>query len=292
MIITPDMLVDRIYPDQNVHAQATGRWSTIKPPLAQFPPKLRNTIMAAPGTYLLEFDLDQEELRIQAALAHDKPLLEAFAKGYEVHTLNCCEVFDIPYPPDLFNPHKSEEAKEWRERFNWTGKDDQRRVFGKRFVYRLMYRGDPRFAYDIPGAKNLGLTSEKLVRASNNWLANHPAIKVYWNKCDEEIRRTRRTRSANGRVRILHALGPEAFREGTNHRIQGTASDNFNILFIKIKEALPKALWILGRHDSQTWQVPIDEKEEYRRVMKGIIYTPWSIEGTEMVIPATFKDEE
>ena len=49
------------------------------------------------------------------ALANDQPMLEAFAKGWEVHTLTTCEIFGWSYPKDKAHPHDSQENEDWRE---------------------------------------------------------------------------------------------------------------------------------------------------------------------------------
>ena len=108
--------------DKRVHASynqvivPTGRFSADNPAIQQLPKKwfwsidpefdpkspipegwengnqywagnYRNFIMAAPGHYLLTYDVSQGELRVLAGVSEEKRLLEAFENGEDVHTL-------------------------------------------------------------------------------------------------------------------------------------------------------------------------------------------------------------
>ena len=88
-------------------------------------------------------DWDAVELRIQASIANDKPMLDVFANRWDPHTLNMCDFLGYPYPVNKRDPHNAPEDEEWRTKLDWRGKDDLRRRFAKTFVFRLIYRGDP-----------------------------------------------------------------------------------------------------------------------------------------------------
>lgn len=54
----------------------------------------RDYIIAAPGHYLLTYDVSQGELRVLAGLSQEPRLLEAFANGEDVHTLTAAMMLD------------------------------------------------------------------------------------------------------------------------------------------------------------------------------------------------------
>jgi DNA polymerase-1 len=282
----------RFYPDQLIHAQASGRWSTNDPPLAQLPSDLRDIVCADPGTVWLGWDWDQIELRINAALSGDAPSIEAFAQDWDIHTLNACDLFGLPYPPNRVDPHTAEDAAVWRELVRWQGKDDLRRVFAKRFVYRLDYGGDPARAGDVPGAKVLGLTSSLLVRASNRYLAQHPQKAEWRRQIATEATTTRISRTFAGRRRRLLGDGKKAIREAFNQPMQGGVVDIFNTTFIQLKDACPWLEWAYGMHDSQNWACPVGRVTETLPKLRSIIEQEWDIAGIKTRFPATYKPKE
>ena len=280
----------RFYPSFHLHAQASGRWSTVEPPLAQLPKDLHDIVGPDPGTVWLGWDWDQIELRLNAALAQDLPTLEAFVKGWDVHTLTCCDCFGYPYPPDLQDPHTSPAGDAWRRAHAWQGKDDTRRVFAKRFVYRLAYGGDPGRAGDIPGARTLGLTPRHLVQAAQRYLAAHPAQAAWKHRITLDARAARESRTFTGRLRKLLGHGNALVREAFNHPMQGGVADIFNITFLRVLDAFPYLQWMYGAHDSQWWQCPEDRVDETRLGLREIVEREWNVGGVPVRFPATWKE--
>lgn len=84
----------RVYAHFHPWTQNTGRWSTVDPPLAQLPHTLRSALLPDKGWIWFEFDWQTIELRLVAALANDTLLLEAFAKGWDLHSLHCSQFFN------------------------------------------------------------------------------------------------------------------------------------------------------------------------------------------------------
>jgi uracil-DNA glycosylase family 4 len=276
-------LVDRIYPEIKIHAQASGRWSITDPPLAQLPDDLRDLICPDVGEAWISWDWEAIELRILAALTGDQIYLEALAKSWDVHTVNACAVFDLPVPEDKVHPHA-----ELMRTTDWLGKEDIRRTFTKRLVYRLHYRGEPKTAGDIPGAKQLGLSAPKLVEASNRYLRAHPAIVAYWKETDKIASETREIRTWAGRRRRLLGEGRGVLREASNHPLQGGVADILNLTTVAIARRLPKARLVSTMHDSAVWAVPEAEAVTAERVIREEAEREWPIAGG-LVIPAKFK---
>jgi DNA polymerase I-like protein with 3'-5' exonuclease and polymerase domains len=292
-------LHDRVFPDISIHTQATGRWSITNPNLQGLKGDISDIYVPDRGMVALKHDWDAIELRIQASLANDKPLLDAFANKWEPHTLNTCDVLGYPHPPNKSNPHTSPECEEWRRAIHWQGKEDIRRRFGKMFVFRLIYRGDPKHAGDIPGAKQLGLTASKLQQAANNWLLAHPAIRTYWARVEEQVRAHLWTKTWTGRKRRYQGISPEALmkrvvpasvmREACNHPIQGGVSDLKNLCIIEIIERCPWVTLWKEQHDAFWLECPEAREAETWPVYQQVVQQPRVIEGVTIQFPADFK---
>lgn len=91
----------RVHTSYNQAVAATGRLSSSAPNLQNIPIRsdegrlIRRAFVAAPGYVLLAADYSQIELRIMAHLSQDKSLLDAFAKGLDIHQATAAEIFDV-----------------------------------------------------------------------------------------------------------------------------------------------------------------------------------------------------
>lgn len=279
-------IVERIYPTFKIHAQASGRWSTTDPPMAQLPADLRDIVIPDYGDVWIGWDWDQIELRLLAALANDRVYLDAFQNGYDVHVLNMCDLFGLARPTNRISP---EQDLEWAANIKYEGKDDIRRVFAKRFVYRLNYGGDPKHAGDIPGVSVLGLRASDLVRASQRYLAAHPALAVWRTQVAASARSTGVSRTFLGRRRRLLGGGAGATREAYNHPMQGGVADILNLVTVRIGRELPGATLCYTMHDSAWWAVPETDFETAYPAVRHIVEDVWDVQGVNVSFPATFK---
>jgi DNA polymerase-1 len=79
----------------------TGRLASTDPNLQNIPVRtaegrrIREAFIAPPGHVLVSADYSQIELRIMAHLSRDASLLEAFAKGADIHRANSAEIFGV-----------------------------------------------------------------------------------------------------------------------------------------------------------------------------------------------------
>lgn len=261
--------LDRVYPNQFIHTQTSGRWSTTDPPLPTLPPSLRKIITPDTGWVFIKFDWSQIELRIGAALAGDQKTLEGIEKGWDLHTLNMCDMYGYPYPQDKCNPHTSEIDQAWRESIKWRGGQDKRRVAAKGFVYKLNYRG------------------QAIAPEQKAYLKARPELVKYWKHVDEQIMTTRTVESIYGRPRYLFGDAtrkgksvPQICREGTNHPMQATVSDIFNETVVDVWEKFSGAgalRWVYGAHDSQTWACLEDAAERLKPQIEAIAAKPRQI---------------
>lgn len=91
----------RIHTSYHQAVAATGRLSSQEPNLQNIPIKteegrrIRQAFIAPEGYKLVAADYSQIELRIMAHLSGDQGLLDAFAKGQDVHRATAAEVFGV-----------------------------------------------------------------------------------------------------------------------------------------------------------------------------------------------------
>src|ERR1700736_1370413 len=98
-----DTKTHRVHTSFNQTVAATGRLSSSDPNLQNIPIRTeggqtarRAFIPARPGDVLLSADYSQIELRVLAHMTDDPVLVDAFARGEDIHARTAAEVFGIP----------------------------------------------------------------------------------------------------------------------------------------------------------------------------------------------------
>lgn len=92
----------RIHTTFNQCATATGRLSSSNPNLQNIPVRgplggrMRQCFIARPDYVLVSADYSQVELRVLAHMSQEPTLLDAFAKGQDIHTRTAALIFDCP----------------------------------------------------------------------------------------------------------------------------------------------------------------------------------------------------
>ena len=91
----------RIHTTFNQDVTATGRLSSTNPNLQNIPvrtevgKRIRTGFIAPEGKVLVSADYSQFELRLAAALAGDKGLIDDFNKDVDIHTKTAAEAFGV-----------------------------------------------------------------------------------------------------------------------------------------------------------------------------------------------------
>lgn len=91
----------RIHTSYHQAVAATGRLSSSDPNLQNIPirneagRRVRKAFIAPQGYQVVAIDYSQIELRIMAHLSQDRGLLDAFAKGLDIHRATAAEVFGV-----------------------------------------------------------------------------------------------------------------------------------------------------------------------------------------------------
>lgn len=248
-----DKQSNRIHTSLNQTGTITGRISSSNPNLQNVPIRtaqgrlIRKAFIAPPGHVLLKADYSQIELRILAHITGDKPLLEAFQSGQDVHSRTASELFDVPVDKV----------------------DSEMRRKAKMTNYAI--------AYGVSGfglAKQLGGSSPgEAQKFINLYFETLPGIKKYIDETLEIARKQGYVETLLGRRRPLPEInsprGPEragAERTAINHPIQGTSADIMKIamlaVFDEMRRRKMKSRMIMQVHDELVFEVPQEEVAE------------------------------
>ncbi|MFT3848185.1 MAG: DNA polymerase I [Propionivibrio sp.] len=239
------------------YAQAvavTGRLASSDPNLQNIPVRtaegrrIRAAFVAPPGDHIVSADYSQIELRIMAHLSEDARLLDAFARGEDVHRATAAEIFGVtPLEVDA----------------------NQRRV-AKVINFGLIY-GMSAFGL----ARQLDLERSAAQSYIERYFARYPGVAKY-------MESTRNTAKMNGYVETVFGRRlwlPEirasqvgrrqgAERAAINAPMQGTAADLIKLAMITVQGWIDseklRARLIMQVHDELVLEVPDDELSRVR----------------------------
>jgi DNA polymerase-1 len=107
--IGDDTIIDVIQPKYNQTVVESGRLSSEDPNAQNIPLPLRDLFRAPPGYLVWCADYNQLELRIMASVSKCTPMIEAYARGEDIHALTGWRVFGIP--PGQMTPEMRVRAK-------------------------------------------------------------------------------------------------------------------------------------------------------------------------------------
>ncbi|MBE2259963.1 MAG: DNA polymerase I [Rhodobacteraceae bacterium] len=239
------------------YAQAvavTGRLASSDPNLQNIPVRtaegrrIRAAFIAPPGSSLVSADYSQIELRIMAHLSEDPRLLEAFAKGDDVHRATAAEIFGV----------SSGEVG-----------PDQRRV-AKVINFGLIY-GMSAFGL----ARQLDLERGAAQAYIERYFARYPGVASYMARIRETARTAGYVETVFGRrlwlpeIRSSQAARRQgAERAAINAPMQGSAADLIKSAMIAVQGWLDagrlQTRLLMQVHDELVLEVPDDELSRVR----------------------------
>jgi len=245
----PDLVnptTGRIHTSYHQAVAATGRLSSADPNLQNIPirtaegRRIREAFEPEDGRILVAADYSQIELRIMAHLSQDKGLLDAFAKGEDVHRATASEVFDT----DLTKIT-----------------DDQRRN-AKAINFGLIY-GMSAFGL----GQQLGISRQQAQEYIDLYFDRYPGVKKYMDETRENAHDTGFVETVFGRRLYLPEINSSNFnrrqyaeRTAINAPMQGSAADIIKKAMIKAHVELPKiskqSKMIMQVHDELVLEVP------------------------------------
>lgn len=239
----------RVHTNYGQATAITGRLSSNDPNLQNIPVRtpqgreIRKAFIAPPGSRIVSADYSQIELRIMAHISQDASLLDAFAKGLDIHKATAADIFGIPIE-DITS--------------------EQRR-YTKAVNFGLIY-GMGAFGL----ASQLGIERNAAQQFIDKYFARYPGVAEYMQQTRESARANGYVETVFGRRLTLTDInggnGPRragAERAAINAPMQGTAADLIKLAMIAVDAWLGasglKSKLIMQVHDELVLEVPESE---------------------------------
>ena len=269
-----DALLDLVHPEtERIHTSynqtvtATGRLSSSDPNLQNIPIRtdqgmeIRRAFIPRDGWILVSADYSQIELRILAHYADDEILIKAFKDDEDIHTRTATEVFQVF--PSFITPELRRQAK----------------VINFGIVYGMS-------PYGL--SKELDISRKMAKTYIDNYFARYKGVKRFVDQTISTARNTRKTSTLLGRIRHLPDINSAnktvrefAERTAINTPIQGTAADLIKIAMINVDAAFSerglKTAMLLSVHDEIVFEVPPEELETVKKLIKEIMEGIWDL---------------
>jgi DNA polymerase-1 len=223
------------------------------------------------GNVLVKADYSNLELRVLAQIAQDKPLIELFKRGENVHDQNTKDLWEI-----------SEDHPKWKSA----------RHAAKTYIFGRNYGGGLRGIFErvALAVPDLNLTFSQFSKADNRFRRAHPAITKWTRKTEDTVRSTRTLRNAFGRVRYFLGDMESIVRSGLNFPIQSTAADVLNYGLIKLDSTLPRSAKLCATvHDSIIVECKKSQIASVVKAMKAAMEAPVKINGKMVSFPVDFE---
>ncbi len=257
----------RIHTSFNQTVTATGRLSSSDPNLQNIPIRteqgreIRKAFVPRSGWTLLSADYSQIELRLLAHYADDPILIQAFDCDQDIHSRTASEVFQTP--PDEVSPELRQQAKA--------------------INFGIMYGMS---AYGL--SRELGIGAKMAGTYIEHYFERYSGVKRYMDRAIEQARKTRKTATLLGRLRLLPDIASRngnmrqlAQRTAINTPIQGTAADLIKVAMIQMAAALQReklqTRMLLSVHDEIVFEVPQDEIETVKVLAPEVMEGVWEL---------------
>lgn len=250
-------ITGRVHTSYNQAVAATGRLSSTNPNLQNIPIRtergreVRKAFIPRDDDHvILSADYSQIELRLVAHMSGDEGMLDAFAKGLDVHRATAAKVYGVPLDAVT---------------------SEQRRN-AKAVNFGIIY-GQSAFGL----SQNLGIPRTEAAQIIEQYFAQYPGIKRYMNDTinfakengyvETLLKRRRYLRDINSANQTVRGF---AERNAINAPIQGSAADMIKIAMIAIHEAI-KQRGLRGKmtmqvHDELVFDVPKEELPVFREL--------------------------
>ncbi|MBP8646282.1 MAG: DNA polymerase I [Syntrophobacteraceae bacterium] len=257
----------RIHTSFNQTVAATGRLSSSEPNLQNIPirseegRKIREAFVASPGWLLLSADYSQIELRILAHYSRDPNLTEAFRKNEDVHQRTAMELFGVD--ADQVIPEMRRQAKT--------------------INFGILYGMGP-----FGLARRLRISNRTAREIIDRYFERYQGVKTFIDTCVDQAKRRGYSETLLGRRRPIPELRSRnqtvrqlGARLAINTPIQGTAADLIKKAMIDLSRAIEekglKTAMLLQVHDELVFEVPMEELEEARELIREKMEKVWEL---------------
>jgi DNA polymerase-1 len=239
---------------------ATGRLSSSDPNLQNIPIRsaagreIRRAFLApTPGNVLLAADYSQIELRLFAHLSGDPNLIDAFARGEDIHEYAARAVFNVKAG---------------------TPVDAEMRRRAKAVNFGILYGQG-----EVGLAQSVGFSRKEAREFIGAYFTRFPRVHEYIDDSLERARAVGYVTTLLGRRRWLpdlrssnYGLRAAAERMATNAPLQGSAADLIKLAMIRVARALReqavRAHLVLQVHDELIFDVPPADVGRVRAIAK------------------------
>ena len=235
----------------------TGRLSSTEPNLQNIPVRqelgreLRKFFTCDNGNVLIDADYSQIELRVLAAIADDKNMIEAFNNNADIHTITASQVFNMPV--EMVTSVMRSRAKAVN--------------FG------IVYGIGP-----FSLGKDIGVSVYEAKKYIENYLNHYSGVRQYMDDIIVDAKEKGYVTTLFGRRRYLPELSASnaiqrsfGERVARNMPIQGTAADIIKIAMVKVFERLRnenmKSRLIMQVHDELIIEAPENEAEKAKNIL-------------------------
>lgn len=227
----------KLHTTYHLDVAPTGRLSSADPNLQNIPTRtdigqaIRRAFVPRPGHVFVSADYSQFELRLAAALADDKQLLEDFNKDIDIHTATAAEVYGVPL--DKVTKVQRRNAK----------------VINFGILYGMSPHGL---------SQATGMTFDESKKFIDAYFALRQPIRDYMDRTVDEGLKEGYVETLFGRRRPTPDLSSSNFmireaakRAAINTPIQGTEADLMKLAMLRVEEALGDlGQQLLQIHDS------------------------------------------
>ena len=251
----------RVHTSFNQAVASTGRLSSVDPNLQNIPirtaegKRIREAFIADPGSILISIDYSQIELRLMAHLSSDPGLLDAFARGEDVHRFTASEVFDCP--PESVS-------------------SDQRR-HAKAINFGLMY-GMSAFGL----ARNLQIEVGQAQAYIEQYFTRYPSVREFMDNTRKKAREYKYVDTIFGRRVHLPEINSNHYgrrqhneRAAINAPLQGSAADIMKLAMIEVDKWLAQsdsgARMLLQVHDELVLEAPTENAPQVLENVKSLM---------------------
>jgi DNA polymerase-1 len=243
----------RVHTSYHQAVAATGRLSSSNPNLQNIPVrsaegrKIRQAFIAPEGYKIVAADYSQIELRIMAHLSSDEGLLDAFAKGEDIHKATAADVFGVSIDQVTNDLRRSAKAIN----------------FG--LIYGMS-------AFGL--AKQLGVGRNQAQEYIDLYFSRYPRVKQYMDDTRCLAKQQGYVETVLGRRLYLPEIHSKnaarrqyAERTAINAPMQGTAADIIKLAMIAtdkwIQNDQPDIKMIMQVHDELVFEIAEAKVDEY-----------------------------
>ena len=251
----------RVHTSYHQAVTATGRLSSSDPNLQNIPirseegRRIREAFIAPDGYKILAADYSQIELRIMAHLSRDQGLMDAFARGQDIHQATAAEIFSINIDEVTANQRRSAKAIN----------------FG--LIYGMS-------AFGL--SKQLQITRAEAQNYIEQYFDRYPQVKHYMDETKQSAKKMGYVETVFGRRLYLADIESSNYqrrqyaeRSAINAPMQGTAADLIKMAMIllhqKIREESFEAKIIMQVHDELVIEVNENQSDELSEITTSVM---------------------